>query len=121
MIVSTRHPRPSLIEESDVIGGRDARTAEFPYVVSIAYSFISSFNHVCAGSIIRPNYILSAGSCYTDVPLGGSHIVVAGITDFREERSERWQTRNVIEIKVHPDYKGGVTQRDIALVSLYCF
>ena len=44
---------------SHIIGGEEAEVNAQPYLVSIG---LDSFGHVCGGTIIRPNAILSSAS-----------------------------------------------------------
>uniref|UniRef100_A0A1A9WSE3 Peptidase S1 domain-containing protein n=1 Tax=Glossina brevipalpis TaxID=37001 RepID=A0A1A9WSE3_9MUSC len=45
---------------SRIVGGRSAQPGQFPYIVSLKYKD----SHVCGGSIISPNYILTAAHCF---------------------------------------------------------
>uniref|UniRef100_A0A1A9VYR4 Lectizyme n=1 Tax=Glossina austeni TaxID=7395 RepID=A0A1A9VYR4_GLOAU len=44
-----------------VVNGRNANPGQFPYAVSLRYNNI----HICGGSIISANYILTAAHCLT--------------------------------------------------------
>uniref|UniRef100_A0A1B0BPW0 Lectizyme n=1 Tax=Glossina palpalis gambiensis TaxID=67801 RepID=A0A1B0BPW0_9MUSC len=44
-----------------IVGGRNAIPGQFPYAVSLRYNNV----HICGGSIISANYILTAAHCVT--------------------------------------------------------
>lgn len=56
-----------------IIGGRDAEENEFPYVVSIRRAELENLLgypiHVCGGSIVSSNTVLTASHCLFD-PFG---------------------------------------------------
>jgi hypothetical protein len=43
-----------------IIGGEDATSNRFPYVADLDYS---SGSHACMGSLVAPDFILTAGHC----------------------------------------------------------
>lgn len=45
--------------QSRIVGGEDAASNQFPYQVSLRLNH----SHICGGSIITPNYILTASHC----------------------------------------------------------
>lgn len=47
------------IPQSRIVGGQLAATAQFPFQVSLRYFG----SHICGGSIISENYILTAAHC----------------------------------------------------------
>uniref|UniRef100_A0A336MRV9 CSON005441 protein n=1 Tax=Culicoides sonorensis TaxID=179676 RepID=A0A336MRV9_CULSO len=102
-----------------IVGGTNAAPGEFPYIVSIKWGFIGLLQHVCGGSILNENWILTAGHCLTELPFPGTIKIVAGMTDkYNSSGLENWQVIKVIERIVHPDYAGGVNPNDIALLRL---
>ena len=47
-----------------IVGGRNASEGEFPWQVSIrAKSSLGDFSHICGGSILSSNTIVTAGHC----------------------------------------------------------
>ena len=49
---------------SMIVGGRNASEGEFPWQVSIrAKSSLGDFSHICGGSILSSNTIVTAGHC----------------------------------------------------------
>uniref|UniRef100_A0A336MPT1 CSON004811 protein n=1 Tax=Culicoides sonorensis TaxID=179676 RepID=A0A336MPT1_CULSO len=117
----TAHPNKFHIGYSGgrIVGGTNAAPGEFPYIVSIKWGFIGLLQHVCGGSILNENWILTAGHCLTELPFPGTIKIVAGMTDkYNSSGLENWQVIKVIERIVHPDYAGGVNPNDIALLRL---
>ncbi|KAF2885920.1 hypothetical protein ILUMI_20252 [Ignelater luminosus] len=47
-----------------IIGGIDAPEGAYPYQISIRYAF----SHSCGGSIIHPEWVLTAASCVYGIP-----------------------------------------------------
>lgn len=58
---------PNFGRDPRVVGGREALEHEAPYIVSLQVDRPGNgdFRHVCGGSIINPNWILSAAHCVT--------------------------------------------------------
>lgn len=52
---ASRHPSPSFI-----IGGRKAKDGEFPYIVAIMLADVDPDEQEAAGSLIRPNWVITA-------------------------------------------------------------
>lgn len=88
-----------------ITGGQDAERYDFPYQVSFQWGILGIFQHVCGGSIVSPNYVVTAAHCITELPAIGSFRIVAGILNLNENIAES-QTINVASSVVHPDYQG---------------
>ncbi|KAJ8956739.1 hypothetical protein NQ318_014095 [Aromia moschata] len=100
-----------------IVGGWEAQRGQFPFIVSLQWCLLSFCSHSCGGSIIAPQWILTAAHCRTEAPSIGSYSAVAGIVNLDDTNVER-QTVRVSEYILHPDYIGGVAPHDIGLFRL---
>ncbi|XP_071454125.1 trypsin-1-like [Hetaerina americana] len=101
-----------------IIGGHDATRGQFPYQISMKWSLLGLFKqHMCGGSILNENWILTAGHCVTETPKLGHFWVDAGDLDFNTNEGSE-QTIKVDKRITHPNYGGGVNFNDIALLHL---
>lgn len=99
-----------------IIGGLDALPGEFPYIVSMQWTFLGLSTHTCGGSIISASWVLTAAHCITESPAIGSFAIIAGAHDFNTVQSSEQRIAVQSNI-IHPLYQGGVNPHDIALVS----
>ncbi|XP_017768611.1 PREDICTED: trypsin-1-like [Nicrophorus vespilloides] len=99
-----------------ITNGEDAKLGQFPHQISLQWGIMGLFQHMCGGSIIAPEWILTAGHCITELPIAGDMKIRAGILQLTD--SEHMQEIEVVERIVHPDYQGGVNPNDIALLKL---
>lgn len=107
-----------------IVGGRDAEVNEFPYIVSIRRAEIESLigftYHVCGGTIITSDTVLTACHCLFD-PFGnflnhpGSYFVVAGSTLLWTGSGKYFL---VTEIFGHPDFNQETLDSDIAVLKV---
>ncbi|XP_055636269.1 trypsin-like [Toxorhynchites rutilus septentrionalis] len=103
-----------LIPGGRVVGGILAEPHEFPYVVSVRLAVFNS--HICGGTIINQDWILTAAHCITETFLR-RFVIWAGAHNFAITEPSR-QIRDVDRFSIHPDYRGGVNPSDIAVMHL---
>lgn len=99
---------PTVEKDTKVVGGRDAREHEAPYIVSLQFDRLDNgnFQHVCGGSILTPTWILSAAHCITEVGFEFEYRVVAGQHNLAAE-SGREQARKVVDFEIHENFRSG--------------
>ncbi|KAM6421414.1 acrosin-like [Rhynochetos jubatus] len=100
-----------------IVGDTAAQPGAWPWIVSIQDPWESGTGHICGGSLISPQWVLTAAHCF----IGARHIwmwrVVVGATRLTRLGPEA-QVRYVQRLLVHKRY-GNITQRnDIALLEL---
>ncbi|XP_053114500.1 plasma kallikrein-like isoform X2 [Hemicordylus capensis] len=102
--------------DTKVVGGTNSSVDEWPWQVSLHVK-LSTQRHLCGGSIISDQWILTAAHCIEDLPLPQVWRVYSGILKQSEIR-EGTPFFSVQEIIVHPNYDFSERGYDIALMKL---
>ncbi|XP_056132466.1 proproteinase E-like isoform X2 [Lampris incognitus] len=100
---------------SRVVNGEDTRPYSWPWQISLQYRSGPKYRHTCGGTLIAPNWVMTAGHC-----IGSrTYRVVLGEYDFtKQENSE--EIKSVERIIVHPSWNDNCVScgNDIALIKL---
>gem|GEM_PF-789037 len=125
-VTETATPTPEV--EAEIVGGTLADPGEYPWQVALVggnasgdfYSNPATWQF-CGGSIIDPQWVLTAAHCVTTSSGGvaspSSIDVVAGILNL-ESPAPGYQQKNVIQIIRHPSYNSRTINNDVALLKL---
>ncbi|XP_063001092.1 proproteinase E-like [Elgaria multicarinata webbii] len=101
-----------------VVNGEDAVPYSWPWQISLQYEKDGAFHHTCGGSLIAPNWVMTAAHC---ISKSRTYKVVLGEYDMsKEERSEQHIPVNSDDIFVHPRWLSicAPCGNDIALMKL---
>ncbi|XP_003471391.2 chymotrypsin-like elastase family member 3B [Cavia porcellus] len=101
-----------------VVNGEDAVPYSWPWQVSLQYERNGAYHHTCGGSLIAPNWVLTAGHCISS---SLTYQVVLGEYDRSvKEGPEQVIPINKGDLFVHPKWNSNCVAcgNDIALIKL---
>ncbi|XP_064618831.1 trypsin-like [Lineus longissimus] len=106
--------KPFIPDANRIVGGIVATAHSWPWMISLKeYGF-----HMCGGSLINNNYIISAAHCFEGASARASNWQ-AVLGSHRQSRTEASQQNiGISRIIVHPKYNSFTSKHDIALLKL---
>lgn len=105
-------PRRLKLWPSRIVGGEEVEVGSVPHQISFQYYG----SHICGGSILNANWIITAAHC-ADVGSASSFSIVAGVHNIRTPEATA-QTVQVSAKVVHENYDDWTINNDIALLKL---
>ncbi|KAK6185666.1 hypothetical protein SNE40_007847 [Patella caerulea] len=102
---------PLVTSANRIIGGNSALAGEYPWQVSLRYQG----QHVCGGTLIDHQWVLTAAHCIEDSSVRDWTVAV-GVTDIDSVYSSH--IHKVVYMKAHNSYDDDTLSHDIALMRL---
>ncbi|XP_053440140.1 plasma kallikrein isoform X2 [Nycticebus coucang] len=99
-----------------IVGGTNSVWGEWPWQVSLQVQ-LAARRHLCGGSIIGHQWVLTAAHCFDGLPLPDIWRLYSGILNLSDITAETPFTL-IKEIIIHPNYKISEGGHDIALLKL---
>ncbi|KAM9276362.1 acrosin-like [Cariama cristata] len=100
-----------------IVGGTEAQTGAWPWIVSIQDPWTTGTGHICGGSLISPQWVLTAAHCFIQARHITMWRVVIGTTHLTQLGPEA-QVRHIKRLLVHEHYSSITERNDIALLEL---
>ncbi|NXI31280.1 CTRC protein, partial [Sterrhoptilus dennistouni] len=100
---------------SRVVGGEDAVAHSWPWQISLQYNRSGSWSHTCGGTLIAPQWVLTAAHCISS---SLTYRVVLGKQDLLTDDGTGIVAVGVEKTIVHEKWNSFLVLNDIALVKL---
>ncbi|ETE65151.1 Transmembrane protease serine 12, partial [Ophiophagus hannah] len=114
----TRPVVDNIVTETRIVGGLDAQLGGWPWQVSLElYHFGKGFVHVCGGSLINHNSVLTAAHCIKEWTVPSFWRAVVGLHHITRHHVHTRRSR-IRAIIMHPGFNKITYENDIVLFKL---
>ncbi|XP_064347309.1 transmembrane protease serine 12 [Camelus dromedarius] len=110
-------PLADVLKGSRIIGGTEAQTGAWPWMVSLQIQSGRYLTHVCAGSLVKKRWVLTAAHCIKDTrePVMWRVVVGTNKVDGTQPTTKKMKVKAII---IHPEFDVDSYVNDIALFHL---
>ncbi|XP_044160562.1 serine protease 33-like [Bufo gargarizans] len=103
----------SRVISSRIVGGTDANDGAWPWQISLQYGG----SHICGGSLISNQWVLTAAHCFTSPTNPSDYKVVLG--EYQLDTTSPHQVESTVQsITVNAQYNEATSSGDIAVIKL---
>ncbi|KFQ37808.1 Acrosin, partial [Mesitornis unicolor] len=102
---------------SRILGDTNAQPGAWPWIVSIQIPWAEGTGHICGGSLISAQWVLTAAHCFYGSSYALYYRVVIGATQLSQLGPEA-QVRNIKRLFLHEHYNNKTLKNDVALLEL---